>query len=258
MRHLAWADCVKVTAFLEKLGLGYFGFISGFQEAFFFFWVSNSKADLPENQPQRAWRCGVGWVRWPASRSLQGWMLMGSSRWLWRLRGRLRGTGRPVSCWHAVQGWSGTFCSSSKGHNWCSTWRRGTQWSSCRRLFGTHTFSSHPVVIVATCIASVWDGTSLISSVRCRMRSLSTSNFSPLLALSTTRAIGSGFWAELVLCVQGYGFHLAKLSKFFFTDFVGHWLAYWSYDITQLKVSRSCNCWNLYRLKLKYNSKELI
>ncbi|CAD6269382.1 unnamed protein product [Miscanthus lutarioriparius] len=68
---------------------------------------------------------------------------------------------------------------------------------------GTPMFSSHPVATVATYTASVWEGSRLIGFARCRMRSPSTSNFSPLSALSTTPVLGSSFWAELVLCAQG-------------------------------------------------------
>ena len=210
-----WTCCflftVKVSSltyiFWEILASRYFGFISSSA----FFWTS--KVNLRGNQSQRAWHSGVLWVRWQASRSLLGSMPMGSSPWSWRPQRWSRGTGRPASCWHAVQGWLGTFYSSSKGHNWCTTWRRGTQWSIWRRRFGMRMFSSHPVVTVATYTTSVWEGSRLISFVRCRMRSPSTSNFSPLSALLTTPVPGSGFWVELVLCAQGYVFRRVNFVR---------------------------------------------
>ena len=138
---------------------------------------------------------------------------MGSSPWSWRLQRRWRGTGRPASYWHAVQGWLGTFYISLKGHSWCSTWRRGTQWSIWRRRFGMRMSSSHPVATAATYTTAVWEGSRLIGFERCRMRLPSTSNFSPLSALSTTPVLGSGFWVELVLCAQQYVFRRVNFVR---------------------------------------------
>ena len=77
----------------------------------------------------------------------------------------------------------------------------------------------HAYVLITSCRDSSYlhsfcmGGSRLIGFARCRMRSPSTSNFSPLSALSTTPVLGSSFWAELVLCAQGYVFCHVKFVR---------------------------------------------